>query len=567
MHSTGHSASSAKSKDRANCVRNIKDSMQLDIRITQIAVLLLCSVLMLSLASCGPAVSTNDRYGESARYLSIIDDEPETMDPQCTSEYYTVPFNVFDRLVDVRSTGGEPDIVPSLAEKWRVSDDGLVYTFKLREGVRFSNGEELTSEDVGYTFARLLSYENSCNQDLVMYIDGADELRNGEAGTLKGFKAIDELTFTIELEHPYAAFLACLATPGASILDQETTEKFGSAFGSGVKNTIGTGPFIVESWEAGEQILLRANADSWYGAPGCRGIKMLFDSGEVSHVDKFNDGEIDILDLDFLDSDAEYFARGDIYLKNIERSTRVGISYIAFNESVKPLDDARVRCALQLALDRKLLLKAVTGGRGRIENGIFPYGLTGYNPKLEEIPYDPAEAKRLLEEAGCGDGFELEIDCTDTTTGSQMDLLELAAYMWGEIGVDAHIRKIESDEFYELRGEGKLSCYTGSWSADFDDPSNFIYTFFGNVQNTNGRSLCYDDKDIMKRVEMAAQIVDDDERIKEYQELEKIIVQDDAAWVPLYSRQHLFIISDRVEGFTVLWNGWSSNNYRDVKIK
>lgn len=531
----------------------------------QIAVLLICSLTVL--ASCEETADTTDRYGESARYLSIIDDEPTTMDPQCTSEYYTVPFNVFDRLVEIKSTAGEPEIVPSLAETWKISDDGLVYTFKLREGVKFSNGEALTSEDVGYTFSRLLTYENSCNQDLVMFIDGADDLRSGKAKTLRGFKAIDELTFTIELEHPYAAFLACLATPGASILDRETTEKFGEEFGSGVESTIGTGPFTVESWEDDEQLLLRANTDCWYGAPGCRGIRMRFGSGEVSHIDRFNNGEIDILDLDFLDSDAEYFARGDIYLKNIERSTRVGISYIAFNESVKPLDNVKVRRALQLALDRKLLLKAVTGGRGRIENGIFPYGLTGHNPKLDEIPYDPAEAKRLLEEEGYGDGFELEIDCTDSTTGSQMDLLELAAYMWSEIGVDAHIRKIKSEEFYELRSEGKLVCYTGSWSADFDDPSNFIYTFFGNEENTVGRSICYDNEAVMDRVEIAAQIVDDADRIREYQELEKIIVQDEAAWVPLFSRQHLFVVSDRVEGFTVLWNGWSSNNYRDVKIK
>lgn len=532
------------------------------------AALLLCGLLAFS--SCGPAGESGGEGGSAepapGRYLSIIDDEPDTIDPQCTSGYYNVPLNIYDRLVEVMVVDHEPDIVPSLAESWEISDDGLVYTFHLREGVRFSNGSELTSEDVGYTFSRLLSYEKSCNQDLVMTILGAADLREGRTDELAGFHVVDDLTFTIELEHPYSPFLACLATPGASILDRETTEKIGEKFGSGVETTIGTGPFVIESWEAGENMLLRANPDCWYEA-GCSGIRMLFDSGEISHIDRFNDGEIDILDLEYLENDAEYFARGDIYLKNIVRSPRVGITYITLNETVKPLDDVKVRRALQLALDRRLLLKATLSGRGRIENGILPYGLTGHNPKLEEIPFDPAEARRLLEEAGYGGGFDLEIDCIDTTSGSQMDLLRLIADMWSEIGINVHIRKLNSDEFYELRGQGKLSCYTSTWSADYDDPSNFVYTFFGSEENTNGRSLCYQNEEVMKRVAAAERIVDEEERIEEYQELEKIIVQDDAAWIPLYSREHLFVISDRVEGFTVLWNGWSSNNYRDVSIK
>lgn len=531
------------------------------------AVILLLGLLVFT--SCGPAGDAGGpaASGSPDRYLKIIDSEPDTMDPQCTSEYYTVPLNIYDRLVEVEGEEGSAEIVPSLASSWEISDDGLLYTFHLQEDVNFSNGSPLTAEDVEYTFKRLLSYEESCNGDLIMNIRGAEDLRSGRSRSLLGFTVVDDHTFTIELEHPYAAFLASLATPGASILDRETTTKAGAKFGLGVDTTIGTGPFIVESWETGEKMLLKANPDCWSGAPGCSGVSMFFDSGELSHIDKFNNGELDILDLEYLDADAEYFARGDIYLKNIVRANRVGISYITFNQSVAPLDQAEVRRALQRAIDRKLLLQAILSGRGRIENGIFPYGLAGYNPKLEEIPYDPAEARRMLAEAGFPDGFDLELDCPDNAPGYQRELLDLVAYMWGEIGVNARIRTIPNEEFYELREQGKLVCYTGTWSADYDDPSNFINTFFGNEENTKGRSLCYRNRDIMKRVGEAEQIVDEGERTREYQLLEKIIVQDEASWVPLYSRQHLFVISDRVEGFTVLWNGWSSNSYRNVTVK
>lgn len=536
------------------------------LNIAMTAALLLAGSLVL--ASCGGASGTGGgAEADTSRYLNIIDSEPDTMDPQCTSGYYTVPLNIFDRLVEIRTEGEEPEIAPSLAESWEISDDGLKYTFHLHDGIKFSNGEELTSEDVEYSFTRLLTYKDSCNQDLIMSVLGAESLRSGKTGQLRGFNVIDEHSFTVELEHPYSAFLACLATPGASILDKQSTERAGSAFGTDIEKTVGSGPFVLDSWESGERIIMRANTDCWSGAPGCSGVNMIFDSGEISHIDKFNNGEIDILDLDRLDSDAEYFARGDIYLKHIVRSTRVGISYIALNESVEPLNDPKVRKALQLALDRRLLLKAELSDRGRLENGIFPYGLTGHNPKLAEIPCDPAKARRLLEEAGYGDGFELELDCEGPASENQKGLMDLIAYMWGEIGVRTHIRIIEGDEYYELRNSGKLSCYTGTWSADYDDPNNFIYTFFGSEENTNGRSLCYKNKKIMKRVGNATQIVDEKERIKEYQELEKIIVQDDAAWIPLYSKQHLFVISDRVSGFTVLWNGWSSNAYRDVTIE
>ena len=183
-------------------------------------------IVLLLLTSCAatPARKSVERatgYSEGS-YLRFVDDTPDTVDPQCTSEYYTVPLNIFDRLVEVGSDpeSGRSEIVPSLAEWWTVSPDGLRYSFHLREGVTFSDGSPLTASDVGFTFRRLLTHPQACNQDIATSILGARELMEGRATSLEGFSEEGDYDFTFTLAEPYAAFLACLSTPGASILDE-----------------------------------------------------------------------------------------------------------------------------------------------------------------------------------------------------------------------------------------------------------------------------------------------------------------------------------------------------------
>jgi peptide/nickel transport system substrate-binding protein/dipeptide transport system substrate-binding protein len=126
---------------------------------------------------------------------------------------------------------------------------------------------------------------------------------------------------------------------------------------------------------------------------------------------------------------------------------------------------------------------------------------------------------------------------------------------------------IDESEFMDLRKAGKLECYTATWIADYNDPDNFIFTFFGNNANTRNRSLCYSDEAVMERVRKARGIVEEAARIEEYQNLEKTIVQDDAAWVPLLSRLRYYVVGDRIENFHGAWNGSVKNVYRYMKFK
>ena len=531
--------------------------------------LLLLAVALLC-ASCGtrPEGSGADQGDDSAnmdtsRYLVAVEDEPDTVDFQCTSIHYTIAQNVFDRLTE---TANNAEVLPSLAETWTVSENGRCYTFRLRENVAFSNGSPLTASDVQYTFVRLLTHPDSCNRDIADQIVGAEALIRGEAEDLEGFRVLGDLDFSITLEEPFQAFPACLSMPGASILDRETTEEAGDRFGKDPAWTIGTGSFILRKWVPGEGMLLSANPNCWQGPPRCEGLDLRFitDAREIRRM--FEKGEIDVLDLDEVGNTAEFYHHGDIYQDRLFSVPRIGITYIALNESIAPLNDARVRRALQLSLNRSMLFTAVYGGRGSIENGIFPHGLYGYNPDLPEIPFDPDEARRLLAEAGCPDGFDLTVSVNSASTLWELSVLRLAASMWSKVGIRASIEVLDESEFMRLRKSGQLACYTAQWMADFNDPDNFIYTFFGTPENTAFRSLGYPREDIMERIRRARAIPDPEDRIREYRELERIIVQEDAGWIPLYSRLRYYVTSERLEGISASWNGSVKNRYRDMSV-
>ena len=533
------------------------------------------SALLVCLSSCAPQPGTapGDEQQAAAetdrtRYLAAVEDEPDTVDFQCTTIYYTIAQNVFNRLVEMENDDqSRMQILPSLAEFWEVSEDGRCYTFRLRKGVTFSNGSPLTSADVEYTFKRLLTHPESCNRDIAYNIVGAAALESGETDELEGFRVIDDMTFSITLEKPFEAFLACLSMPGASILDRETTEAAGAFFGKDPAWTVGTGSFILEEWEAGKGMILTANPNCWAGAPKCDGLDLRFLTEPEAIRMMFERGDLDILDLDEVGNSVEYFIHGDIYQDRLYKVQRIGIHYIALNESVEPLNDVRIRKALQLALKRTTILDAIYSGRGTVENGIYPHGLYGFNPELPEIPYDPEEAKALLEQAGLPEGFELTLSVNASSTGWEKSLLELVASMWKEIGVKATVEILPESEFMRLRKGGKLACYTALWTADYNDPDNFVHTFFGNRENTTFRSLCYDNEEIMKRVRDARTIQDSELRLKEYQDLERIIIQEDAAWIPLFSRLRYYVASEQLGGVKSSWNGSVKNRYCDIYFK
>ena len=546
----------------------IRRRTRLTTRALLLAALLLCACLLTSCAGKKAAPVTMEPVSNRSWYLRVVDEEPDTVDFQCTNIHYAVALNVFDRLVETQTDGkGNTKIVPSLAESWTVSDDGLKYTFRLRDGVKFSNGQLLTASDVEYTLMRMLTHPRSRCREIAEGIVGADLLESRQTDRLAGFTDLGDHTFSITLEAPFPAFLASLSMPPASILSEESVTAAGDAFGKDPAKTVGTGPFILDSWTPGEGMVLRANPDCWQGAPGVDGIELYYVTDEVEQRLMFERGELDILDLNKLGDEAEYFVHGDLYRKRLHTALQVDISYIALNQAAEPLNDVRVRRALQMSLDRQMILDALYAGRGTVENGIFPHALKGYNPDLEPIEYDPAGAVTLLAEAGYPSGFDLEIQVNASAGRTVRDLMTVAASMWKKIGVKATINVLPESEFMERRTTGAATCYTANWSADYNDPDNFIYTFFGSEDNTVYRSLNYPDREVIKRVQDARAILDEEERMKEYAALERKIIREDASWIPLFSHTHLYVTSERVGHFETAWNGTSQPVFRKITLK
>ena len=523
----------------------------------------------LALTGCGGSKTsdtTDNTDVDTTGYLvAALNADIQTADVQKTSKDYEVPFNIFDRLVDVEvGTDGNSKIVPSLAESWDISDDGLEYTFHLRQGVKFHNGNDFTAEDVAYTFHRMLTVEGGVNTEFIDQIKGADELLAGETDTLEGVEVVDDYTIKVTLKEPFAGFLASISSPGVSIYDSEATEAAGDQFGMDPAVTVGTGPFEFSSWSFNNQLVLTRNEDYWKGASGLPGvvIKIIPDTETQSMM--FESGELDILDLDYAADSVDRFT--ETYPDQIVQGPRVGIVYFTMNFNKEPFQDVRVRKAVQMSIDRQAILDALYGGRGQVEQGIFPHGLIGFNPDQEEIKYDPEAAKALLAEAGYADGFDMEIAADSSASDTMTMALEIVSDQLAEVGIRAEIKNYDESTWLETRKSGELGSFMSTWSADYNDPDNFIYTFFGNEEKTRIRSINYPDTEVMERVAKARTIVNEDERLAEYKALEEKIIHEDAAWVPMFSRLHLFAVSKRVQGFAPLWSGLSDQLFYNISL-
>lgn len=178
-----------------------------------------------------------------------------------------------------------------------------------------------------------------------------------------------------------------------------------------------------------------------------------------------------------------------------------------------------------------------------------------------------AKSWEISKEAGYPDGFDLELVVDDEGTYYSRQILELAAFMWGKIGVRASIRTVGTEEYLSLRKSGALACNVSRFSVDYNDPDAIIYVFFGSRENALHRGLGYENEEIIGRVNEACSILNEEERLSEHRALERTIVQEECAWIPLFSNEHYFIVSERVKNFRVSWNGWTDTPYRNVVIE
>ncbi len=539
------------------------------------SILAICSLsLLLGLSACTAKKSDinnenkidtkmNEALSSDNIVRTAIKSDIQTIDMHKTSNNYMVPLNVFDRLVEVEVKDGKSEIVPSLAKSWDISEDGKTYILHLMEGVKFHNGEDFKADDVVYSLNRIVTVQGAVNSGFVSQIEGFDELTNGVATELSGVKAIDDYTIEIKLKEPYAGFMASLAAAPVSILDEKTTTMAGDKFGIEPEFTVGTGPFKLKEWKLNEGIELVKNENYWKEAPKIDGVEIKVVPDTETQNIMYRNGELDILDLDYM---VDYIPTYKQEFKdNLVSVPRVGITYFTFNENIEPLNNVNIRKALSMAIDRQAIVDSMYNGTASIENGIFPKGLIGHNENIEAIEYNTEKAKEILAAEGYPNGFDMEIAIDSASSDTTKSVLEIISEQLSEIGVNASLKTYDESTWLATRKAGELGSFMSIWTADYNDPDNFIYTFFGTDENTKLRSLNYKDKEVIDRVAKARAIINEDERIKEYQALEKKIISEDRAWLPMYAKEHYFALGKNISNFTPNWAGISDMQFYSIK--
>ena len=528
---------------------------------------LLAAALLAGCSSSGQGenAASSANAVEPGLLRSAIQYDITTMDVAETTDDYMIPMNIFERLFETRPDGENSKIENSLCKSYAVSEDGRTYDFEIIGDVVFSNGSKLTADDVRYSFERLLVKAEQ-NTDIPLEIAGAEEVMNGQADHLSGFEVKDDTHFTITLNAPNAGFIAELSSPCMSIVDEETT-KNAKNFGKEPADTIGSGPYVIKEWVPNDHYMMEYNPKYHGAEPSVKKIlvKVIPDPGTQNLM--FQNGELDLIDLGYLDTAIVESAYKTAWADHIVTRSTVGLIFLGLNENNRYLKDANVRKAIGKAIDVEELISGVYKGNARRENGIIPTGIEGHNDSLEGIPYDPDGAKKLLEEAGYKDGeiqFELALD---SGMASSLQLMyQSISQQLAKVGIKADVQSYDHTSWLDKRMKGSADAYIGRWLMDYNDPANIIVTFFGGSCKSVSRSLNYPNTEIMDRVAKAPAITDDAARIAEYQALEKQIIVEDAAWIPLVSQLHLYCFGKRVKSFTPQWAGFGDYYGTDVVL-
>ncbi|AEH51380.1 ABC transporter substrate-binding protein [Pseudothermotoga thermarum] len=503
-----------------------------------VTVFILLSVL--TVYTVGFSASQPKRGGILYDYLTS---DPLGFDVQESTllSVYTLGRLLFSTLV--RYKGETLELEPELLAKMpEVSEDGLVYTFELKKGVKFHDGKtELTSDDVRFTIERMLDPKGKgLSAWLFDMILGAKDFMAGKATSIEGFKKIDNYRFQIILEKPYSPFIYNLAVPGASIY----SEKLVKAAGENWKlNPIGTGPFRLKQYVPQTEIVLERNP--YYFEPGLPyldGIHIRIVPDTTTALMEFENGTLDVCVIPVIEYE-RIKASGKF---NIIETVALNTYYFLMNMSDPMWSDVRLRKAMAMAIDKEKLAKSIFGPRATVATSFVTPGIPGAYElgKGPAYEYNPEEAKRLVQEL-IKDGVSVKVQAWQWGGDTLSDPNIIIQAMAREVGIDLEIIPVESAAFRDARRKGKIPANYGNWWADIPDPDNYLYVFFA---RDNMMSSGYNNALVQDMLEKARIEPDQNKRIQMYREIEYIILREDVAIIPLFHLKNLLATQKNVKG-------------------
>ena len=465
---------------------------------------------------------------------------PRQYDPHTT--YGSGDKRIFSGLV---SLNPQLNLTPDLAESWDVSADGMTYTFRLRKNAKFHNGRPVTAQDVLYSLERSASPALASDTALTYLGDivGLREYNAGNADHVTGIKVIDDHTLQIAIDAPKPYFLLKLTYPTAFVLDKENVESGEEWF----RQPNGTGPYKLIEWTRFERIVYEANADFYLGKPSIPYIIVDLYSGVAQQL--YETGDVDI-------AGAYSIERFTDPTEPLFNELRTGVSlctsYVVFDTTQPPFDDANVRKAFSMAFNRQQFLDVVWDGHALPATGLYPPGLPGFNIALQSLPYDPAGARELLKQSKYGGPEGLPpIVFTNGGTGTYVSAdVAALAQMWKQnLGVTITVENLEPNFYFDQIYSGNHGqLFDGGWCADYPDPENFADVLFhtGSQQNNGG----YSNPQLDSLLEAARVETDVTERMGMYQQAEQMLVNDAAA---LFTVHHLSyeLVKPYVKGYVL----------------
>lgn len=502
-------------------------------------------------AGCGPSGGGFSEREKAANegsnaFRYPIPTSPTTLDPARVEDGDTIDFlqQVYEGLVGWNEKN---EVVPILAESWEILEDGKVYKFTLREGVKFHNGKVLTSEDVKWSIERAANpkIQSAVAGSYMGDIVGLKDVVDGKATTISGIETPDPRTVIIRLDKPRPYFLGKFTYLCSAILPKDAVPVDRPI--SKAEEMIGTGPFRVTEFVPEQVVKMEAFADYHGGAPKVARIERPVVKDAVTRLSMFKTGEVDLVGLERQDVAG---IQADPKLKDqLSFFDRPAIWYIGMNpQQYAPFKDVRVRKAFSMAIDREQIVNEVLGGINKVATSVVPPGVKGHRPQGSAYTFNVAEAKRLLAEAGYPNGQgmpPLEFWFRDNRPDIKLVAEAVASQLEKNLGVKPKLSVKEWGFYLEARNRGEIPFFHMRWAADYLDPENFVSFFFSSTGAEN--KVAYKNAEVDALTARADTMPDGEERIKLYQQAEDIALRE-AAMIPIYFQRDAELISPRVKG-------------------
>lgn len=501
---------------------------------------------------CGRRESMVKRAGRDGVLLRGNGTEPEALDPHIVrgAAEWTIAAALFEGLTVPDPGTLEPR--PGVAEGWEVSADGRTYTFRLREGVRWSNGDALTAEDFVWSARRLLAPALGAAhaEDTLIFVRGAEAWLRGETEdwATVGIRVVDTRTVVFELEHPTPFFPSALVQ--FYPVHRASVEAAGAVTQRGGDWTrpgrlVGNGPFVLQSWRANQELVVGRNEQYWDArAVRLKGVRFFPFENPATEEAAFRNEQLHLTSSLPLQKIEVYERERPGVLKIVPD---LGVYFYTLNVTRPPFDDVRVRRALSLATDRRVLVERVLRGGRRPASAFTPPGLAGYEANAR-LRHDPEAARALLAEAGLagGTGFpvvELVIDSRDF----HRVVAEALQQMWArELGITVRLRAEETRVLIASKRAMQFDLIRGSWNAaTYQDPWYFLgpWVSGGLYNEAKWSDARYDALIVAAQAE-----VDGGRRLELLREAEDRLLEA-LPVLPLFWGTQVFLVSEAVTGY------------------